>query len=87
MYFKCAPLTLNPGSATEVDDTIKIIKKYGKGAKCCKTDISNAFELVPVHPSLWHLYGFKWNDNYYFYTRLAFGSRSSPKIFDCIFRP
>lgn len=28
-------------------------------------------------------YGFKWNDNYYSYTRLAFESRSSPKIFDC----
>lgn len=70
-------------SYIKVDDAIKIIKEYGKGAKCCKTDISNAFKLVPVHPSLWHLYGFKWNDNYYFYTRLAFGSRSSPKIFDC----
>ena len=27
-------------------------------------------------------YGAKWHDKYYFYTRLAFGSRSSPKIFD-----
>jgi hypothetical protein len=64
-------------------DAIKTNKKYGKGDKCCKTDISNAFKLVSVHSSLWHLYGFKWNDNYYFYTRLAFGSRSSRKLFDC----
>jgi hypothetical protein len=26
--------------------------------------------------------GFKWEDKYYFYTRLYFGCRSSPKIFD-----
>ena len=42
----------------------------------------DAFKQIPFHPSLWHLYGVKWNGEYFFYTRLVFGSRSSPKMFD-----
>jgi len=50
-----------------------------------KVDIRVAFkQCCPIHPSLWCLHGFKWNDLYYFYTRLVFGSRSSPKIFDTL---
>ncbi|XP_078332529.1 uncharacterized protein LOC111130663 isoform X2 [Crassostrea virginica] len=48
----------------------------------CKTDISDAFKLVPILPSQYHLFCVKWRNSYYFYTRLAFGCRSSPKIFD-----
>ena len=29
-------------------------------------------------------YGIKWQGKYYYYTRLVFGSRSSPKIFDTL---
>ena len=50
----------------------------------CKVDISDAFKLIPIHPSLWPYHGIKWNNNYYYYTRLVFGSRSSPKIFDSL---
>ncbi|XP_071138811.1 uncharacterized protein [Mytilus edulis] len=69
-------------SYIKIDDAIKIIKEYGFASRCCKLDVYNAFKLIPIHPSLWHLYGFKWENMYYFYTRLAFGCRSSPKIFD-----
>nr|XP_006816894.1 PREDICTED: uncharacterized protein LOC102802474 [Saccoglossus kowalevskii] len=54
----------------------------GTTVTACKTDIVDAFKLLPIHPSLWHLYGINWQDNFYFFVRLAFGSRSSPKIFD-----
>lgn len=33
---------------------------------------------------LWPYHGIQWNDNYYFFKRLVFGSRSSPKIFDTL---
>ena len=69
-------------SYVRIDDAIQIIKKLGPGSWLCKTDIVDAFKLIPIHPSLWHLYGVKWEDSYYFYTRLTFGWRSSPKIFD-----
>ena len=48
----------------------------------CKTDISDAFKLIPVHPSYWPFQGIHWDGKFYFYSRLVFGSRSSPKIFD-----
>ena len=66
----------------KIDDAIEIIKKLGKGAWLCKADITDAFKLMPIHPRLWHLHCIKFDDKYYFFTRLCFGSRSSPKIFD-----
>ena len=65
-----------------IDHAIVGIKQRGAGSWMCKTDISDAFKLVPIHPSLWPYHGIKWDNKYYFYTRLVFGSRSSPKIFD-----
>lgn len=69
-------------SYVSIDDAIKCIKKFGKDALMCKTDISDAFKLIPILPSQYHLFCVKWRNQYYFYTRLAFGCRSSPKIFD-----
>lgn len=65
-----------------IDDAIKQIVKYGSGSLMCKTDISDAFKVIPISPSEYHLFCVKWLDKYYFYNRLAFGCRSSPKIFD-----
>ena len=65
-----------------IDQAIKLVKRNGKGSWLCKTDISDAFKLLPIHPSLWPFHAIKWDNQYYFYTRLVFGSRSSPKIFD-----
>ena len=38
---------------------IDIIKKTGKGSWLCKTDISDAFKLIPIHPSLRPFHGIK----------------------------
>ncbi|XP_069134328.1 uncharacterized protein [Argopecten irradians] len=67
-----------------IDDAIAIIQKLGKDTTICKTDISDAFKLIPIHPSQWHLYCVQWNGLYYYYYKLAFGCRSSPKIFDTL---
>jgi len=69
-------------SYVSIDNAISVIQKLGKGSWLCKTDIKDAFKLLPIKESLWPFYGVKWKDKYYFYTRLVFGSRSSPKIFD-----
>ena len=69
-----------------IDQAIDIVKRLGLGSLMCKTDISDAFTLVPIHPSLWPFHAIKWEEKYYFYTRLVFGSRSSPKIFDALSR-
>ena len=49
-----------------------------------KADIQDTFKLLPVKSSLWSFYGIKWNGLYYFFTRLPFGSLSSPKLFDLL---
>ena len=69
-------------SYVKLDDAIRGILDRGPGSWLCKTDIVDAFKQIPIHPSLWHLYGVKWDEEYFFFTRLVFGSRSSPKIFD-----
>ena len=69
-------------SYVTIDNAIKIIVECGKGAQMCKVDIRDAFKLIPINESLWPFYGIQWDGRYYFYTKLVFGSRSSPKIFD-----
>ncbi|KAK6191208.1 hypothetical protein SNE40_002946 [Patella caerulea] len=68
-------------SYVSVDDAISAIQYYGKGAILNKTDIVDAFKLIPISPDLWAFQGVRWNEKYYFFVRLCFGSRSSPKIF------
>lgn len=68
----------------KIDDAIQKIREFGPGSMLCKTDIVDAFKLIPIHPTLWHLHGVCWKEKFYFYKRLAFGCRSSPKIFDTL---
>jgi hypothetical protein len=69
-----------------IDDAMSLLKRLGTNACMCKTDIVSAFKLLPIKPSLWHLHGVKWEGRYYFCVKLAFGSRSSPKLFDQLSR-
>ncbi|XP_074539253.1 uncharacterized protein LOC141800545 [Halichoeres trimaculatus] len=67
-----------------VDNAIKLIKIAGRGAWLSKADITDAFKIVPIHPSQWHLFGVKWDQKFYFAVRLTFGCRSSPFIFNLV---
>ena len=70
-------------SYTSVDEAIALVfMNGGRGALLAKADIKHAFRLIPVSPEQWHLLGFQWNKVFYFDTRLSFGSRSSPRIFN-----
>lgn len=71
-------------SYVTVDDAIKLIHLLGRGSKLMKTDICDAFKLCPVKPDQWKLQCIKWDGLYYFYQKLCFGSRSSPKLFDTL---
>ncbi|XP_058842486.1 uncharacterized protein LOC131697467 [Acipenser ruthenus] len=68
----------------KLSDAIYFIKIAGHGAWLAKADISDAFKVMPIHPSLRHLFGVCWADKFYFSTQLTFGCRSSPKIFDSL---
>jgi hypothetical protein len=67
-----------------IDDAIKILKTLGNHSLLCKTDIVDAFKLIPIARKVQPFYGIKWRNQYYFYRRLVFGCRSSPKIFDLL---
>lgn len=71
---------------TKLDEAINIIQELGPKTWLCKTDLVDAFKQIPVHPKLWPYQGIRWKGKYYFYTRLVFGCRSSPKIFDHLSR-
>ncbi|XP_041102689.1 uncharacterized protein LOC121313986 [Polyodon spathula] len=68
----------------KLSDAINSIKVAGHGAWLAKADISDAFKVMPIHPSLCHLFGVCWADKFYFSTQLTFGCRSSPKIFNSL---
>lgn len=61
---------------------LNLIKIVGQGAWLSKADITDAFQIVPIHPSQWHLIGIKWESKLYFAVRLTFCCRSSPSIFN-----
>ncbi len=68
----------------DIDQAITLIKNAGRGAWLAKVDITSAFKVMPIHPNFWHLFGIRWQENFYFSVRLTFGCRSSPKIFDML---
>ena len=65
-----------------VDHAIKILCSIEPGAYMAKTDIKNAFRIIPVHPSSYHLLGFKWKEKFYHDRTLAMGLSSSCQIFE-----
>ncbi|XP_071169413.1 uncharacterized protein [Mytilus edulis] len=67
-----------------IDDAIHLIKKLGSKSWLIKTDITDAFKIMPLKQDLWPFHGIQWDDKFYFFKRLVFGCRSSPKIFDTL---
>ena len=67
-----------------IDDAINIIKRLGIKSWLNKTDITDAFKVMPLATRLWPYHGIKWEDKLYFFNKLVFGCRSSPKIFDTL---
>ncbi|VDI15265.1 Hypothetical predicted protein [Mytilus galloprovincialis] len=67
-----------------IDDAIHLIKKLGSKSWLIKTDITDAFKIMPLKQDLWPFHGIQWDNKFYFFKRLVFGCRSSPKIFDTL---
>ena len=67
-----------------VSDAVDIIKKPGRGTLLVKLDVKDAYCIVPVHPSDYHLLGIRWRDRTYVDRALPFGFRSAPKFFSAL---
>ena len=64
------------------DDAIRLITKLGHASFMAKIDIKHAFRICPVRLLDLPLLGMYWEGSFYVDTRLPFGSRSSPYIFN-----
>ena len=67
---------------SSVDDAVKLLHPYGKGAIMAKVDLKAAFRMVPVRATDWDLLGMFWKGSYYVDTCLPFGLRSAPCLFN-----
>lgn len=50
----------------------------------CKTNIMDAFKLIPISQEQQPYYGIKWRNKYFFYKTLVIGCRSIPNFFDML---
>jgi len=69
-------------SYASIANAISLINRFPNPAFLAKTDISEAFRLIPLRPSDYMLTGFKWKDSYYYDKCLPMGASSSCKIFE-----
>ena len=67
---------------SSVDDAVKLLHPYGKGAIMAKVDLKAAVRMVPVRAADWDLLGMFWKGSYYGDTCLPFGLRSTPCLFN-----
>ncbi len=56
--------------------------KAGKGALFSKTDIQDAYKLIPNPVNEWKYYGFSWLGQFFLDTTTVFGSKVAPASFD-----
>ena len=60
------PDELNTVHCSSIDDAIEIILNLGPNATMAKTDISNTFRIIPIHPHDHAVLGIKFNGCFYF---------------------
>jgi len=65
-----------------MDEIISIIVSLGKFCLLGKTDIENAFRIIPVAPEDYWLLGFKWKDKFYYEKSIPMGCSVSCKTFE-----
>ena len=69
-------------SYATVEDAIHTIRTVGPGCFMAKTDIKNAFRIIPVQPRDYNLLGICWRGFYYYDRCMPMGCSSSCKTFE-----
>nr|XP_045604834.1 uncharacterized protein LOC123762362 [Procambarus clarkii] len=65
-----------------IKDAIELVVRCSPGAFLAKCNIAEAFRIVPVHPSDYHLLGFTYGGRYYYEKMLSMGAAPSCRIFE-----
>ena len=67
-----------------LDEAIAMVRRLGRGCLLAKTDLKNAYRIIPVHPDDRPLLGVRWGEAVFLDAALPFGLRSAPKIFSAV---
>nr|XP_045592346.1 uncharacterized protein LOC123754181 [Procambarus clarkii] len=65
-----------------INDAVALVVRRSPGAYLAKCDIAEAFWIVPVNPSDYHLLGFAYGGQYYYEKMLSMGAAPSCRIFE-----
>ena len=65
-----------------IDEAIQLIKSAGPGCFLAKTDVKNAFRIIPIHPDDYGLLGMQWRGLYYYDRCMPMGCSSSCLTFE-----
>ena len=65
-----------------VEDAIGLIKSVGQNCFLAKTDVKNAFRLIPIRPADYDLLGIYWQGHYYYDRCMPMGCSSSCRTFE-----
>lgn len=69
-------------SYATVENAIGLIKSVGPNCFLAKTDVKNAFRIVPIRPEDYDLLGIYWQGQYYYDRCMPMGCSSSCKTFE-----
>ena len=68
-----------------IDHAAQQLQQLGQGVFfLSKTDIADAFRIVPLHPSQYCLFGFVWRKQFYYDRCLPIGCSASCKMFETL---
>ena len=76
------PTGLSVNDAISSDHTIQLIKSAGPGCFLAKTDVKNAFRIIPIHPDDYGLLGMQWRGLYYYDRCMPMACSSSCLTFE-----
>ncbi|CAG2204889.1 unnamed protein product [Mytilus edulis] len=68
-------------SYQNIETVIELVQEHGFNCEMSKADVEDAFRLIPLHFSEYHLLGFKWEDKFYHDAALPMGASSSCQLF------
>ena len=71
-------------SYATISDAIRHIKAAGRGCFLAKTDVKNAFRIIPIRPLDYNLLGMRWRNLYYYDRCMPMGCSSSCKTFETL---
>ncbi len=78
----CIPAEEGTVKYNTVDSAIQLIQQAGPGAFLTKTDIEQAYKLIPIHPEDVTALRIRWSQHWLWDVTLPMGSRSGCAIFE-----